>query len=291
MFNPFRRCYAEENGDGAGGGGGESGAAASAPVLLNPDGTLGENWHTALGDEFTPHAAQLATYKDVKGLAKSMLHFRGNGPSYPADGATPEDVARFHSLAQVPAEGTPTAYGITLPDGASELDKSVLDRVSKVAKDSHMPAPAFKAVVAEYQRIQQEEGQKLADLQVANQKAAQDALVAEWRGNFEANKSTVRHLTSTLAAQVGLAPEDPAFAQLMDNPAYARIMLEVAKLTKEDSISTPAGLGDLRSAQQKVDAIMDGTDPIWGKKYTDGTREEQVAAYSEVRRLLGETKK
>lgn len=271
-------------------GGGAAPVVVAAPVLLNPDGTLGENWHTALGDEFSPHAAQLATFKDVKGLAKSLIHFRSTGPAYPGEGSSPEDVTRYHALAQVPAEGTPTAYGIALPDGASDLDKSVLDRVAKVAHASHMSAPAFQSVVAEYQKIQQEEQVKFADAAAAQQKASQDALVSEWRGNFEANKSTVRHLAGTLAAQAGLDPADPAYAAMIDNPAFARVILEVSKLTKEDSIGTPAGMGDLRSPQQKADAIMDGSDPVWGQKYVAGNREAKMAAANEVARLLGAAK-
>ena len=265
-------------------------ATPATPVYFNPDGTFADNWHAGLGDEFSPHAAQLATFKDVKGLAKSLIHFRANGPAYPGEGASAEDVTRYHALARVPAEGTPTGYGVTLPEGASDLDKSVMDRVSKVAHASHMSAPAFQAVVAEYQAIQQEEQLKFEDAAKAQQKASQDALVAEWRGNFEANKSTVRHLSGTLAAQAGIDPASPELAAMLDNPAFARVMLEVSKLTKEDSIGTPAGLGDLRSAQQRADAIMDGTDPIWGAKYRSGNSEDQVNAYNEVKRLLGSAK-
>ena len=58
-------------------------AAPSAPVHFNPDGTLGENWFTALGDEFAPSADALKPFKDVKSLAKSYLHFRKSGPAYP----------------------------------------------------------------------------------------------------------------------------------------------------------------------------------------------------------------
>lgn len=281
----LRNEAAPEGGD-QGGGGAPAAPIEAPPVHFNPDGTLGEKWHTALGDEFSPHAAALAPFKDVKSLAKSYLHFRSTGPAYPGEAATPEDVTRYHALAQVPAEGTPTAYGITLPDGASDLDKSVIDRLAKVAHSSHLSGPGFKAVVAEYQKIQQEEGQKLADAEVAAQKAAEDALIGEWRGNFEANKSTVRHLAGTLAAQAGIDPSDPQFAAMVNTPAFSKMMLEVAKLTREDGIRAPAGMGDLRSPQQVADAIMDGSDPVWGKKYREGTQAEQLAAYDEVVRLM-----
>jgi len=66
--------------------------------------------------------------------------------------------------------------------------------------------------------------------------------------------------------------------------------VEFAKHTQEDRTRLPAGFGDIRSPQQKANAIMDGSDPVWGKKYTQGTAEEAQAAYNEVARLLAEAK-
>lgn len=283
----LRNEAAPEGGEGGGGtpAATPTPAAPAAPVNFNSDGSFGENWNTALGDEFTPHSAALAPFKDVKSLAKSYLHFRSTGPSYPGEDSAPEDVQRFHALAKVPVEGTPTAYGITLPDTASDLDKTVMDRLAKVAHSSHLPAPAFQKIVAEYQTIQAEVEQQFADEQAKAQKASVDSLIADWRGDFEANKSTVRHLASTLAAQAGIDPADPSFAQLVDLPAFGKMMLEVSKLTREDGIRAPQGMGDLRSPSQVADSIMAGTDPIWGAKYLAGG-EDQMAAYNEVTRLL-----
>lgn len=280
-----RICFAEEGGDGSGGGGGDGGGNTPA-ALLNADGTFGENWHTALGDEFSPHAATLANFKNVAGLAKSYVHLRTHGPAYPEEGAAPEDVTRFHALARVPAEGTPTAYGLTLPEGITDADKGVFDALAKVAHAHHVPAPGMKALVDTFQKIQGEQIQGYQDAVAASQKAAEDALVAEWRGAFEANKSTVRHLAGKLAEQAGVNPESEQFGAMVNNPEFARIMLQVSKLTSEDGIRTPTNLGDLRSAQQKADSIMDGSDPMWGKQYTEGNTQQRQAAYAEVCRLL-----
>ena len=96
----------------------------------------------------------------------------------------------------------------------------------------------------------------------------------------------MRHLATTLASQAGIDPQDATFADMVNNPAFARMMLEVSKLTQEDRITTPTGFGDLRSPQQRADAILNGSDPIWGTKYPEGSHEERMAAYTEVTRLL-----
>lgn len=291
MKQRFQRLHNEAAAEGGDQGGGAAAIATPppAPVHFNPDGSFGETWTAALGDEFSPHADALKPFKDVKGLAKSYLHFRSTGPAYPGEGAQPEDVTRFRGLAQVPAEGTPTAYGITLPETASDLDKSVMDRLAKVAHEGHLSAPGFQKVVSEYQKIQAEVAQAYEDEQAKASKAAQDELIGAWRGDFETNKSTVRHLATTLASAAGINPEDPAFASMVENPAFGKMMLEVSKLTKEDGIRTPAGMGDLRSPAQIADSIMDGSDPVWGQKYKDGTDDEKRAAYAEVSRLLNKS--
>jgi hypothetical protein len=291
-MKPRRFLFAEAGDAGAGtagaGGGGAAAAATAtaAPVSFNPDGTFGENWHTALGDEFSPHAATLANFKNVGALAKSYLHMRATGPAFPDENASPEDVSRFRALARVPVEGTPTAYGLAIPEGASDLDKGVFDTIAKVAHANHVSAPGLKAIVDTFTGLQAAEVQKIVDAQTAQAKAAEDALVGEWRGNFEANKSTVRHLAGKLAEQAGVNPETPAFAAMVNNPEFARIILQVSKLTSEDGVRSPSNLGDLRSAQQKADAIMNGTDPVWGLQYTKGDTQQRGAAYVEVSRLL-----
>jgi len=282
----FRFLFSPE-GDGSGGGT----IPPPAATPFNPDGTFGEGWHTALGDEFAPHAATLGNFKNVAGLAKSYVHLQHHGPAYPEEGAAAEDVTRFHALARVPAEGTPTGYGLTIPEAASDADKAVFAKIAEVAHKNHIPAPGLKALVATFQTMQAEQVAKFEDAMAANRKAAEDALVGEWRGNFEANKSTVRHIASKLAEQAGVNPASPAFAEMVNNPEFARVMLQVSKLTSEERIQAPGNFGDLRSPQQRAQSIMDGSDPVWGKQYVAGNTQQQTAAYQEVARLLQEAAK
>lgn len=265
-------------------------AAATPSPVFNPDGTFAENWPTALGPEFADYVPQLSQFKDVKGLAKSYAHLRATGPQYPSEASTPEDVSRFHALAKVPVEGTPTAYGLNIPENASEEGKAFYSELTKVAHENHLSGPGFAAVVAKFQELQGAEFQKAQDARAAEQKAAQDALIGEWRGDFEANKSIVRHRAGILAERAGIDPESPHFKALADNPDFARLMIQVAKTQSEDS-TAPGGFSDLRSPQERANAIMDGSDPQWGEKYTKGTDEQKREAYKVVSRLLGEARK
>lgn len=271
-------------------GGDTGGGTATPPTAFNPDGTFSENWTLSLGDEFAPHAQSLKDFKDVKGLAKSYLHFRGTGPAYPTHQTAPEDIARFHSLAKVPTEGTATAYGLQIPEGIAPEEKGMYDRIAAVAHKAHAPAPVVAAIVAEYQAIQSQVIAAEQERVATEQQAAQDQLVAKWGSKFEENASIARHLIQTMSSSAGIPVDDPSLAGLLNNPAFAQIAVEFAKHTSEDRTRLPAGFGDIRSPQQKANSIMDGSDPVWGKKYTAGTTEEAQAAYNEVSRLLAEAK-
>lgn len=256
---------------------------AATPSLINPDGTFAENWHTALGDEFSTHAQSLTPFKDLKGLAKSFLHFRSTGPAYPEANAAPEDVARFRQIARVPE--TPEAYNIQppadIPEGIT-FDSALAANIAKIAHANHVPAPALQALVDAQFQAEVARHTEFQQAQQAERQAATDALVKEWGGNFAQNASIVRHHTARIAEAAGIPSDSPVLAQLANTPEFSKIMMQVAALTAEDHARTPNGLGDLRSAQERANAIMDGSDPQWSERYRDG----DPAAYNIVADLL-----
>ena len=239
----------------------------------------------SLGDEFAPHAADLGKHKDLRSLITELNYFRKNGVEYPATGAAPQVVERFRSIAGVPDK--PEGYGITaegLPEGM-EFDQELADAVVKAAHAAHTPPAALNAIVGEFNTLL---AKRVADAKAEaakEQQKAQDALVAEWRGDFERNASTVRHITGKLAEAAGLMPEDPAIQTMANSPSFSRLMLVVSKLTAEDRTQVPVGIGDLRSPADRIAMIQNGTDPVWGDKYRNGSTEEKRAAYDFIASL------
>jgi len=243
---------------------------AAAPVHFAPDGTLGENWFTALGDEFAPSADALKNFKDVKGLAKSYLHFRKNGPAYPGPESTPEDVARFRQLAQVP--DAPEGYGLAkpaeLPPGV-DWDDTAVASIAAVAHQHHVPAAALQAIVAK--QIELEAG-RAAQAKHAAETAlqeAQNSLMTELQSGYEPAIQKVRHLTDTLAGAAGIT-DVAAVQQFASNPAFVRMMLAVSNRITEDGVRPPPGFNDLRSNRQKIDDIKAGKDKDWSEAYNRG---------------------
>lgn len=243
---------------------------AAAPVHFNPDGTLGENWFTALGDEFAPSADALKNFKDVKGLAKSYLHFRKNGPAYPGPESTPEDVARFRQLAQVPE--APEGYGLAkpaeLPEGVA-WDDSAVASIAAVAHQHHVPAAALQAIVAKQIELEAGRAAQAKHAEAAALQEAQNGLMTELQGGYEPAIQKVRHLTDTLAGAAGIT-DVAAVQQFASNPAFVRMMLAVSNRITEDGVRPPPGFNDLRSTQQKIEDIRQGKDKDWSEAYTRG---------------------
>jgi hypothetical protein len=264
------------------------------PPAISPDGKLGENWFLSLGDEFAPHAKDLGKHKDLRSLITELDYFRKSGVAYPADAdGDPKAGERFRAVAGVPE--SPEGYGLSaealkLPEGM-EFDADLAAAVSKAAHAAHTPPAALHAIAKAFNDTLAERTKAAEAAAAKAREEVKSSLVDAWRGDFAANASTVRHLANRLAESAGILPDDPAVAELANQPAFARMLLEVSKLTGEDRIHTPSGFGDLKSPAQKIAAIQDGSDPVWGAKYRNGTREEKLAAYEHIKALrakLGE---
>lgn len=267
--------------------------APPPPPPIGPDGKLGENWFLGLGDEFAPHAKDLGKHKDIRSIITELNFFRKNGVEYPGENAPEQAIERFRKVAGVPE--SPEGYGltadkVTLPAGM-EFDQELADAVTKAAHKTHTPPAALAAIVGEFNGLLAKRQKDAVQATKAEAKATQDALVEEWGSAYVVNASTVRHLATTLAAQAGIASDDPAIASFMADvnrhPALSKMLLQVSKLTREDSISMPSGFGDLKSPAQRIEEITSGKDPVWGERYRNG----ELAAYEHVNKLREELRK
>lgn len=256
-------------------------------ALIGPDGKFAENWFLQLGDDFAPHADDLKKFTNIRDFVTSYKYFQKGGVEYPGDAAPAQAIERFRKVAGVPE--TPDGYGLTaenvkLPEGMT-FDAELATAVAQAAHKTHTPPAAVAAIVGTFNELLAKRTAEAQSAQLAEQKAAQDDLVKAWGGNFQLNASTVRHLTGKLADLAGVMPDDPAIATLANTPTFAKIMLTVANLTSEDRIATPAHFTDLKSPAQRIEEITSGRDPVWGRKYREGTTQERQEAYAFVSSL------
>ena len=261
--------------------------SAPAASLFTEDGKLGKDWFLKLGDQFAPHAADLGKITDIRTLLTERDYFRKNGVEYPAADAQPQTVDRFRKIAGVP--DTADGYGLTaekmqLPAGM-EFDSELANAVMAAAHKTHTPPAALQAIVGEFNTLLAKRTADAVAAEAQAKQAAQDALVAEWRGDFTMNSSTARHMANKLGESAGLPVDSPEVSALANTPAFAKMMLAVSKMFSEDGVTAPAGFGDMRAPADRIAAIESGTDPQWGQKYTKGTTQERQEAYEYVKSL------
>lgn len=246
---------------------------------------LPEGWISALGDQFAPHADALKNFKSVDDIAKSYLHFRKTGPSYPTEQSTPQDIERFRTLANVPAD--PTGYSLTRPENLPagiEWDDATAAELAAVAHKYHVPQPALAALA----EAQIAADVKRAEAYAAQQKAAADQLkieLAQVLGTGEKwniNAGNIRHTIGTLAEKANIDPSDPGIAAILSNGAAIKIFHQISQMMNEDGARRPTGYGDLRNDRQRAEDIMSGKDEEWSKKYREGDQQ----AIDRVVRLL-----
>lgn len=275
------------------GGGQAPPAAPTTPPAAAPTFSreLPENWFLAGGDAFAAESETLSRFKSVDDLAKSYIHLRKTGPSYPGQTATPEEIERFRALAQVPP--SPDAYGVQppadLPEGM-QWDGETLKSFAEIAHKNHVPAPAFKALIDQFtqleaqklQAMQQQEAQQFARVQAELRQALGPSQL-----DFERAAARVNHTVAVLADKANIPADDPSLAAIRSNPAMIKILNEVAKMTAEDPTRAPSGYGDLRNEHEKAMDIIQGRDPEWAQKYKQGDR----AAVERVAMLLDAAKR
>jgi hypothetical protein len=276
--------------------------APAAPVETPPaapaawDGKLQENWFLGLGDEFAPHAKDLEKHKDIRSIITELNYFRKNGVEYPADGSPASAIERFRKVAGVPED--PTGYGLTaeamkLPEGMS-FDSELAAAVAEAAHRTHTPPAAVQAMAGVFNDILAKRSADAAHAEAKAKAEAKDALVKEWRSDFQHNASTVRHITEMIGQQAGIAADDPAIAEFISDvsakPGLAKLMLQVSKMVAEDRIVTPNGFGNIKSPAQQLADIDAGNDPTWSPLLKSSSAEDRARVYEHKKALREKAK-
>lgn len=236
-------------------------------ITVNQDGTLPDNWFTALGEEYNG----LSKFKNVADLAKSYRHLESKSIHYPEEGATPEQVAAFRSLAGVPetAEGYELKAPDKLPDGV-QWDDASAKRFSDVAHKYHVPKAAMQALMAEQVKIESERVQSAVAEQAGKIQKDLDALRNEWGTDTQARLGTVKTVFGKLAAQTGLDPKSPEGIALQNSPGFVKMLYAMSKFMTEDSL--PAGVKSqtVMGGRERANDIINNPDNPYYKKYWDG---------------------
>ena len=270
----FRTLY-NEAGDGAGSGGGGAPSGEATPyhsaIWGDAPGTFKEGWQTALPDEFEPHRAELANYKDlptlVKALAdnKAAARAKASGLVPPAPDA-PDEVraafdAQLRKLTGVPDAADPTAYELDkLPDGWS-YDEASAKAFAEIAHKSGLNKPQAKALQEFYLGLEQQ--RISAQEEAMKQGAAREQ--AELAEAFGENLGAAVTQAQLAALRLNIPPDtfDPKSPNFMALKAtdIIRLATSFAEAAGESRLPAEGAIRNLDPMTQANDIMRNPSNP------------------------------
>ncbi len=238
-------------------GSGVSSMPAAMPLLAE-DGSFAPEWYNRFED-LQPAARTLAKFKRPEALAKSyaaLESLRG----YP----DPQDAARMTAFRR--SMGLPEKaeeFAIARPEDTPDdaWDEALANRLSQVAYEYGIPAPAMEALAGSYAKECREQ---LETWRAAQEKAVEEAeaeLQHEWGTQYESNLQAAQNALSRLASECGVDGD-----ALMDNPAlrtnpdFIRVLNEAAKLMEEAPMRRGGGVDNPKEEARRM--LHDPSHPL-----------------------------
>lgn len=209
------------------------------------------DWRAKLAGDDKTLMTQLERYASPVELAKKLreqdiLIAQGaHKKPFPKDGK-PEDQAAWRKENSIPEAAD--KYDIKLPDGLviGEDDKPIVEGVMKALHGVNATNEQVNAAMAEYYRQEAAYLQTRATEIISNKKKADDALHAEWGGEYRQNVNSVDALGGTFSRECQAAiagAVDSDGMPLLNNPSFIKEMLRMARTMNPADIVPGSGGG------------------------------------------------
>lgn len=219
-FKHFWEKYREESTEGDGGGGGNTTVVGDPAAAGGPDGTPGADpavsvpadWPTDWRVKLSPdgkHTKTLERFASPNALFDSYQAMRQKLDSgelkstapYP-DKGTPEAQAAWRKAHSIPEK--PEDYNATFKDGLviGEVDKPFVDDFLKVAHSVNADPAQVNGLLHWYYEQQEKAVEMQEERDVQYLQASEDALRAEWGGEYRTNINMIAGLVQTLPEEV-----------------------------------------------------------------------------------------
>lgn len=226
-------------------------SAAPSPPSGNPAPATawGDNWRQQYAGEDTKLLQRLERYQSPKAALDALIAAQnkissGELRSPLPDNATPEQVAAYRQQNGIPEK--PEGYFEKLPDGLviGDADKPLFNSFAEGLHKLNADPKIAQYAVSWYNQLQEEQNVKLAEGDTAAKTATEDALRAEWGGDYRAN---INHIQGFLAQ----APEGVADLignargadgkAILNDPNVVRWLASVARDLNPTGTIVPAG--------------------------------------------------
>ena len=229
----------------------------SAPVIVNNDGTFGENWRNVLPEDIREEECW-DVVTDFGNLAKQFVNQRKaigkDKVVLPGANATPEEKSAFYDSIGRPK--TPQDYKVDIPEEMSEFYTPEV--VAEQAKLAHEIGATNEQFAAYMQKSMEHDAQLIQQQDEAQRQAtqaAEDVLRKEFGAAYDQRIHVANRLVSealpneeaqmAFIEKFGADPDFIRFASVVGSR-----LVESKALVAELSTDTPG------EAQKKIDSLM-----------------------------------
>lgn len=216
-------------------------------------------------------------------------------PTLP-ENATPEQVAEFRKANDVPDK--PDGYMEKLPEGMviGETDKALWAEFAKGMHEANMPKGVMTQVLAGYHQIAEKIASDRAEADKAFRTESDDALHAEWGGEYRGNLGTImNYMNSTFGEDTAnnllgarLADGKP----LANSPAILKALLQAATDAGHTNVVVHGATGDvgkdIQSRKAEIQKLMgDQSSEYWVGPKSPALKAEYLQLVAAEEKIAG----
>lgn len=270
---------AQNGGEGAAQGGQQAAQNGQAVGAQNAGtGSQVQDWRSGLDGEHAEFAARLSSPQDAVKVALDLRKANSSMVRVPQQGATAEEVAKFHKAIGVPEKAD--GYQWDLGREPTEADQAVLGAVSEVFHKNGVPASAAKAVskaVADLAAAQLAEEERVA---IQHRETAEAKLKQEWGGDSDRNWQVAKR-----AVEVFGGPELKSFlndtmvngAKLGDHPMMAKVFAKIGLRMGEGEFIGAVTESDRQTTSERLEQIL-AENPPGSEGYKRASVQREIKA-------------
>lgn len=220
--------------------------------ILAEDGTFSPQWYAG-NQDIAEFGKQLDKFATPAALAKSYATLERNR-AVPGLGADEHAIEAFRKANGIP--GTPEAYDLkipeTMPDGV-EVSDEALGQYKQAFHELNLTPAQSQALMEKHIAMTGEQVAAMQGESYTQQKEAAEALQREWGNAYGANLEKAQVAFDNLCAKAGVNPDDVSFTS---DPAFAKIMAQVANVTSESPVHGGGGAVTHTGGKQEAHEIM-----------------------------------
>lgn len=255
-------------------------AVVSEPVQSEPSQpeVSVADWKSQLAEDLREHKA-LAQYKDINGVAKSLLHAQHLlGKRF--DELSPDELDSYYTKLGRPEQAD--GYKIEVPENANPEG---IQWYKNLAHKAGLTEKQAKEVFGEYMNFENQ----IREQHMANLQKARDDSIASLKSEFGAGFEKQLSFAKRAVQEYGGEDLKAALDQtgLGDNPALVKAFARIGKELTESNLavgSNPAQFGLTPSeAQNKINTLLN--DPNFKKRYYNAHVQGHKEAVKEIQEL------